>query len=239
MRNKLKIGYFLLGNLFGLLFLSIQVQPALALSFIKPTKPLKPVIILPTRPPRLIRIPVTPTIIIQPTPTSSITPTPTSTPTITPSPTATYTPTPSNTPTNTPVPTNTQTPTPTLTNTPTPTPTDTPTPTSSPTVTPFLTPTPTITPTPDLTPFEVIFSSVDAIDFDKGTAQANKLIKSCTYGSSLYGCITPMNANIFSTLCQTPELYGQQLYWMKVVSYLDEIITTFIHSEPQYQCIIP
>lgn len=139
------------------------------------------------------------------------------------------TPTPSITPTLT----HTPTPTPTPTEIPTPTPTSTPTPT----VTPTNTPTPT--PTPDLTPFEVQFSIADNIDFDKGTAQANKPIKKCTYGSSLMGCTIPLNANITVTLCQTTELYGQQLYWMKVESFSDEIKSTFFYDKPQSRCTIP
>lgn len=93
------------------------------------------------------------------------------------------------------------------------------------TPTPTLTPTPisTPTPTPDLTPFEVQFSVVSAIDFDKGTAQANKLIKLCTYGSSAYGAYVPLNGNINEILCMTPELWGAQLLWMRVESYYGEV----------------
>ena len=93
------------------------------------------------------------------------------------------------------------------------------------TPTPTSIPTPTLTPTPtsDLTPFEVQFSIVDAIDFDKGTAQANKLIKSCTYGSSSSGYNVPLDGNITETLCMTPELWGAQLLWIRVESFYGEV----------------
>lgn len=83
---------------------------------------------------------------------------------------------------------------------------------------------PELEPPPDLTPFEVQFSVVDDISFDKGTAQANKPIRFCTYASSAAGSDIALDGNIIGpTLCMTPELWGASLLWMRVESFDGEV----------------